>query len=128
MKQIISSIFLCLCAFTASAWTNYTIIGKGNSGQYKCDGKIVEDPFGYKPNSIQIILSDMLEAVFNIATKEQIDERTIRYICYKNGDYSLDKYIIIKYKCPYGKNVYFYSFPALYRGDKETTYKTIKEK
>ena len=128
MKHILSSLLLCLCAFTASAWTNYTIVGKGDSGQYKCNGKIVEDPFGYRPNSIQIILSDMLDAVFNIATKKQIDERTIQYVCYKDGDYSLEKYTIIKYKCPYGKNVYFYSFPALYNGDKETTYKTIMDK
>lgn len=123
-------VVLCILILSRSAyaWTDYTIVGKGSSGQFKCNGKIVEEPFGYKPNSIQIILSDMLDVVFNIATKEQIDERTIRYVCYKDGDYSLEKYTIIKYKCPNGKDVYFYSFPALYNGDNKTTYKTIKRK
>ena len=128
MKRVIVILCLFMSMLSANAWIDYTIVGKGNSGEYKCSGKVVEDPFGYRPNSIQIILSDMLECVFNIATKEQVDERTIRYICYKDGDYSLEKYVIVKYKCPYGKDVYFYSFPALYNGDKETTYKVIKKK
>lgn len=112
---------------SANAW-DYTIVGKGNAGEHKCSGKVIENPFGYRLNSIQIILSDMLKCVFNIAEKEQVDERTIRYICYKDGDYSLEKYVIVKYKCPYGKDVYFFSFPALYNGDRETTYKVIKKK
>lgn len=127
MKILISISLLFLSVLSAKAWINYEIVGKGDTGQYKCSGKVVEDPWGYKPNSIQIIMSDMLEATFSIASKEQIDERTIKFICYKDGTYNLDKYIIIKYKCPYGKDVYFFTFPALYNGDKNTTYKTIKK-
>lgn len=127
MKRAVTIICLLMSMLSAKAWIDYKIVGKGNAGEYKCSGKVVEEPWGYPPNSIQIILSDMLEAVFNIASKEQIDERTIRYICYKNNDYSLEKYIIIKHKCPYGKDVYFYSFPPLYNGDAVNVYKTIKQ-
>ena len=126
MKRILAIALLLCSILSTKAWITYEIAGKGNTGQYKCSGKIVEDPWGYRPNSIQIILSEMLEATFNIASKEQIDQRTIKYICYKvDSTYNLDKYIIIKYKCPYGKDVYFFTFPALYNGDKDTTYKTI---
>ena len=128
MKRIFAITLLLFSMLSTKAWITYEIVGKGDTGQYKCAGKVVEDPWGYRPNSIQINLSDMLEATFSIASKEQIDERTIKFTCYKeDGTYNLDKYIIIKYKCPYGKDVYFFTFPALYNGDKNTTYKTIKK-
>ena len=58
-------------------------------------------------------------------------KRTIKYICYRNErpqSYDLTKYEIIKYKCPYNTNVYFYTFPPLYENQGRTTYKTIKKK
>ena len=92
MKRI-PAITLLLCSMLSTkVCITYEIAGKGNTGQFKCSGKIVEDPLGYRPNSIQIILSDMLEATFSIASKEQIDERTIKFTCYKeDGTHNLDK-------------------------------------
>ena len=70
----------------------------------------------------------MLEAVFEISSKEQIDERTIRYCSYrKDGKYGLTPYYIYKYKCPYGKNIYFFQFPPLYNNQGTTVYKAVKQ-
>ena len=75
---------------------------------------------------ISIHLSDMLEHEYQILDKEQIDERTIKYeFLDRNVEYK-DCYII-KYKCPYGKNVYFFEFPPLYPKQGRTVYKTVIE-
>lgn len=108
--------------------TYYIIVGKGNSGQNKCSGKIIEGIFPTNLlSSIEIILFDKMHVYFGVLSEEQIDELTVRYLCYKSDDIlSPNEYIITKYKCPNKQNVYFYSFPALYNGDMETTYKAIK--
>lgn len=91
--------------------------------------------------TITIVLSDMLNQKFNITKKEQIDGRTIRYICTKEtsnigddfeesknflGNTSIHQrtYTIIKQKCNISENVYFFQFPQLYDGQGSTAYKT----
>ena len=147
MKRTITLIILSFCffySFSQHFGTSYEIIGKGASGEKKCKGSITECP----PNSIlnqsfdeviNIYLSDMLNANFKIVKKQQVDDRTIKLLCIKK-DGDITSYIkvdkagilssnydeIIKYKCPYGKNVYFFTFPPLYEGQGKITYKTIK--
>ena len=127
MKRLIILVVLITSLLCAYAWTDYTIIGKGSSGEYKCSGRITENPFGYCHNSIEIVISDMLEAVFEIDSKEQIDEKTIKLVCHRAKTYFWDEYIIYKQKCPNGRNVYFFEFPPLYNNQGRTVYKTIKK-
>lgn len=106
----------------------YTIVGKGNSGQNKCSGKIIEGIFPTNLlDSIEIILYDKLHVDFVVLYEVQIDELTVRYICYKSDELSSPKeYVITKYKYSNKQNVYLYSFPSLCDGDMETSYKAIK--
>lgn len=104
---------------------HYQIIAKGWTNDIPCSGQIVEDPDIHK--RIDIFLSNNLSAAFEIADKKQIDERTVIYTCYKKGTYDLKKYDIIKYRSPYGANLFFFTFPPLYDGNTEIMYKALKK-
>ncbi len=104
--------------------TKYTIVGKGSNGSIQCSGYIIESP-GLGMNSapsFKLYLSDMLEKDFSTSKKTQVDERTIKYT---GGGLLEPQYEITKYKCPYGENVYFFTFPPLYDGQGYTTYKAV---
>lgn len=105
---------------------SFDIVGKGNSGQYKCSGNIYENK-----ESITVWISDMLQRSYWVTRREQVDEVTIKLIC---RDYELDdyvangskEYIIYKQKCTIGKNVYFFTIPPMYNGQGRTTYKVVR--
>ncbi len=101
--------------------TRYTIVGKGSSGSIQCSGYIIEKPYALGA-TFKIYLSDMLEQSFSPMQKTQVDERTIKYT---GGGGWEPQYEITKYKCPYGENVYFFTFPPLYDGQGYTTYKAV---
>ena len=102
----------------------YTIVGKGNSGQTKCSGYVIENTLF---NTIELHISDMLNQKYSIYKKVQVNENTIKYECGLYNEISLEKYIIRKQKCPNGKSVYFFEFPPLYEGQGRTVYKVVKE-
>ena len=125
MKKILFLLFLSLLAINGFSQT-FEIIGKGNSGETKCSGYIHQSDNGVF-DKISIHLSDMLEHEYQISGKEQIDERTIKYTFLDSNVKYSDSYII-KYKCPYGKYVYFFEFPPLYSKQGRTVYKVVKKK
>ena len=72
-KQLVILILLLFQLITVSAQVilptyTYQIVGKGNSGQYKCSGTIIEDTDIW--SLIRISISDMLEAEFKISEKK----------------------------------------------------------
>ena len=105
---------------------SFEIVGKGDSGQYKCSGDIFENK-----ESITVRISDMLQRSYRVTRREQVDEVTIKLIC---KDYTLEdmiasgtkEYIIYKQKCTNGKNVYFFEIPPMYKGQGRTTYKVVR--
>lgn len=105
---------------------SFEIVGKGNSGQYKCSGNIYEDK-----GSITVWLSDMLQKTYRVYRREQVDEVTIRLICRDStledlAANGIKEYIIYKQKCTIGKNVYFFTIPPMYNGQGRTTYKVVR--
>lgn len=100
MKTSILAMFLTLISLSGFC-QSFTIVGKGNAGETKCTGSIRQS--SNVQDYIYIELSDMLNRKFNIFSKEQINERTIRYKFY-DFESSTQGYIV-KYKCPYGKDV-----------------------
>ena len=105
---------------------SFEIVGKGNSGQYKCSGDIYESD-----KSITVRISDMLQRSYRITGREQVDEVTIKFICmdYTTEDITANgwkEYIIYKQKCTNGKNVYFFEIPPMYKGQGRTTYKVVR--
>lgn len=107
----------------------YTIVGKGNSGEQKCSGSIVET-YGSNQlsgelyvSTIYIRLSEMLHDSFLCIDKKIVDERTIKY----NGLSPETKNVgdIIKQQCNVNNKVYFFTFPSLYQGQGRTVYKTV---
>lgn len=108
---------------------SFEIVGKGNSGQYKCSGGIYEDN-----KSITVRISDMLQRSYRVIRREQVDEVTIKLICkdytaedmIANGASIATEYIIYKQKCTIGKNVYFFEIPPMYKGQGRTTYKVVR--
>lgn len=125
MKKILFLLFLSLLVINGGSQT-FKIVGKGNSGETKCSGYIEQsgDNVG---DSFTIHLSDMLQHKYIILSKEQIDERTIKYSIMNMDLDSYNRYII-KQKCPNGKYTYFFEFPPLYSKQSRTVYKTVKEK
>lgn len=125
IKNCFLLIFFFLLSANVFAQT-FKIVGKGNSGETKCSGYIYQsDNGGF--HKISIHLSDMLEHEYQISGKEQKDERTIKYT-FLDSNMKYDDSYIIKYKCPYGKYVYFFEFPPLYPKQGRTVYKAVKEK
>lgn len=104
----------------------FKIVGKGNSGEFKCSGYI-EQSGDNAGDNITIHLSDMLQHKYMILSKEQIDEKTIKYSIMDMNLDSRNRYII-KQKCPNGKYTYFFEFPPLYSKQGRTVYKAVKEK
>lgn len=125
MKKILYLLLLSLLTIKGFSQT-FKIVGKGNSGETKCSGYIYQSDNGLF-HKISIHLSDMLEHEYQILDKEQKDERTIKYTLLDSNMKYSDRYII-KYKCPYGKYVYFFEFPPLYPKQGRTVYKAVKEK
>ena len=123
MKKLFITLLLSLVAVSAYS-EYYTIVGKGNSGQTKCSGYVIEDTFF---NTIDLHISDMLNQKYRIEKKVQVNENTIKYVCGLYDELSLEKYIIIKNKCPNGKYVYFFDFPPMYEGQGRTVYKVVKK-
>lgn len=125
MKKILFLLFLSLLVINGVSQT-FKIVGKGNSGETKCSGYIEQsgDNVG---DSFTIHLSDMLQHKYIILSKEQIDERTIKYSIMNMDLDSYNRYII-KQKYPNGKYTYFFEFPPLYSKQSRTIYKTVKEK
>lgn len=125
IKNCFLLIFFFLLSVNVFAQT-FKIVGKGNSGETKCSGYIEQsgDNVG---DSFTIHLSDMLQHKYIILSKEQIDERTIKYSIMNMDLDSYNRYII-KQKCPNGKYTYFFEFPPLYSKQSRTVYKTVKEK
>ena len=131
MRKVVLSFLLCF--FTINSYSQiFNIIEKSSLGtEERCSGTILQSAI---TKSIYIELSDMLNERFTILRKEQIDERTINYICKKSNSepeftkYGLKfkEYSIIKQKCNINPNVYFFEFPPLYDGQFRTIYKTKK--
>lgn len=124
MGKILITIIFSILALNCSAQT-YKIIGKGNSGETECSGYIKQSGEN-AGDSFTIHLSDMLQHKYTVLSKEQIDERTIKYSIMDMDLDSGNRYII-KQKCPNGKYVYFFEFPPLYSKQGRTVYKTVKE-
>ena len=127
MKKSILTFFVFLLPIMSYCreYNTFTIVGKGDSGQYECKGEIKQEEdsgFGYSGN-IEISISDMITKRFHIEKREIKDEKTI---IYTTSDENWKKDYIVKYKCPYGKDVYFFVFPPLYNGQGRTTYKAKK--
>lgn len=122
MKKIL---ILALFSFfmTGLLAQTFKIVGKGNSGEIKCSGYI-EQYDNYVGSSLTIYLTDMLKQEYKVLSKEQIDEKTIKYVVI-DANYKSD--YIIKQKCPYGKYVYFFEFPPLYSKQNRTIYKVVRE-
>lgn len=124
MRKTLITIIFSILALNCSAQT-YKIIGKGNSGETKCSGYIKQSGEN-AGDSFTIHLSDMLQHKYTVLSKEQIDERTIKYSIMDMDLDSGNRYII-KQKCPNGKYVYFFEFPPLYSKQGRTVYKAVKE-
>lgn len=124
-KNCFLLIFFFLLSINVFAQT-FKIVGKGNSGEFKCSGYIKQSGDNAGDN-ITIYLSDMLQYKYMILSKEQIDERTIKYGIMDMDLDSCNRYII-KQKCPNGKYTYFFEFPPLYSKQGRTVYKAVKEK
>ena len=121
------SCFILMFFFLLSAKVfaqTFKIVGKGNSGEIKCSGYI-EQYDNYVGSCFTIHLTDMLEQEYKVLSKEQIDEKTIKY---EVIDANHKSNYIIKQKCPYGKYVYFFEFPPLYSKQNRTIYKVVKKK
>lgn len=123
MKKKLFLLFLSLLAINCFSQT-FKILGKGSSGEIKCSGYI-EQYDNYVGSSFTIHLTDMLEQEYKVLSKEQIDEKTIKYEVF---DANYKSNYIIKQKCPYGKYVYFFEFPPLYSKQNRTIYKVVKKK
>lgn len=124
MKKIVFLLFLSLMTINGFSQT-FKIVGKGNSGETKCSGYIKQSGEN-AGDSFTIHLSDMLQHKYTVLSKEQIDERTIKYSIMDMDLDSGNRYII-KQKCPNGKYVYFFEFPPLYSKQGRTVYKAVKE-